>query len=332
MGSFNVLDYYLKEEEKEGPVRPFMARAEKKPTVDTSPDPYAGIGKRFVNALRSAFDTEEDFINTYSKSQAANIPDTTESIRRLKKVMEEDQYLRNAPVNEWYNAEWSKTPEPLEVPEYIATPDVRVSSTEGKSDSGAFVKGLMAAQNKGDATKATTEGSTEAKPMDLTIPEYKEYDSPYDMSDLEILARTIHAEAESEPYNGKLAVGAVIANRAASGKYGEGIKGVILKKTQFSPWNSWTGGAKGEQGKDMLRLKPSEDAYKAAQAILSGEYEDPTGGATHYLNPSVSKPYWLKPMKNQKRGTIKIGQHLFGNPNDTKIYDGRSWIIGLQDT
>ena len=164
---------------------------------------------------------------------------------------------------------------------------------------------------------------------DFEIPEYKVFDKPSDMSELEILARTIEAEASGEKYAGKIAVGAVIANRVSSGSYGSsgGIKGVILKKAQFSPWNSITGGAKGEQGKDMLALKASDDSYRAANAILTGNYTDETGGASHYVNESISTPDWLDDMKSQKKGTITIGNHLFGNADNNKVYDGRTGSI-----
>tara|TARA_B100000513_G_scaffold75296_1_gene30405 strand:- start:10 stop:1386 length:1377 start_codon:yes stop_codon:yes gene_type:complete len=143
------------------------------------------------------------------------------------------------------------------------------------------------------------------------------YESPDEMSDLEILARTIHAEAKGESDKGKLAVGAVIANRVKAQSWmGKNLREVILKPTQFSPWNSWTGGAKGEQGKDMLGVsaKPSEESYEAARKILSGEYEDPTKGATHFLNPKVSKPNWYG--KFVKNDPLKIGKHQFGSPDD----------------
>jgi len=191
----------------------------------------------------------------------------------------------------------------------------------------------LQAQRIRDSAEATFEMPPKktglmAKPdSEIAIPEYKEYKSPDEMSELEILARTIEAEAGVEDYGGKLAVGATIANRAASGKYGKGIKGVILKRGQFSPWNSWTGYAKGEQGKDMMKLKPSEGAYIAAQSILSGDYEDTTGGATHYVNPKVSTPDWLDDMMGRKRGTVQIGQHLFGNADNERVYDGKSWIV-----
>ena len=156
------------------------------------------------------------------------------------------------------------------------------------------------------------------------------YDSADDMTELEILARTIEAEASGESKKGKLAVGAVIANRASSMAYGGSIKGAILKRAQFSPWNAYTGYEKGiSQAKPMLteKMAPSKDSYEAAKKILSGEYIDPTKGAVHYLNPRRKKPDWYKGFKEQDRGTIKIGRHEFGNADSNKTYDGKSWIL-----
>ena len=148
------------------------------------------------------------------------------------------------------------------------------------------------------------------------------------MSELEILARTIEAEAGGESKEGKLAVGAVIANRADSTNYGMDIRGVILRKAQFSPWNAITGYQKGiSQAKPMLteEMKPSKDSYDAAKKILSGDYEDPTGGAVHYLNPKVGKkPKWYGSFK--KRGVKKIGRHEFGNADNNKKFDGKDYI------
>jgi len=183
-------------------------------------------------------------------------------------------------------------------------------------------KGLMAKPYDADRMKEENEPLT-----DFKIPEYKEYSSPYEMSDLEILARTIEAEARGEPFEGKIAVGAVIANRAASGSYGNNIKGVILRKGQFSPWNKYTGHAGGRQGKDMMKFRASKDSYKAANAILTGMYEDPTNGSTHYVNERVAEGQsWIQTMKNRKRGTVTIGNHLFGNADSNKKYDGKKYI------
>ena len=171
------------------------------------------------------------------------------------------------------------------------------------------------------------EGITPESMMQLTGA--GKYESAEGMSELEILARTIEAEAGGESKKGKLAVGAVIANRASSSTYGGSIKGAILKKAQFSPWNAYTGYEKGKsQAKPMLteKMAPSEDSYEAARKILSGDYVDPTNGAVHYLNPKTSKPDWYDDFKKQDRGTIKIGRHEFGNADSNRTYDGRSWV------
>ena len=164
--------------------------------------------------------------------------------------------------------------------------------------------------------------------MGFNIPEYKEYKTADEMSELEILARTIEAEAALESYKGKIAVGATIANRASSGIYGKDIRGVILKPAQFSPWNKYTGAAKGKQGKNMMKLRASEDSYKAANDILTGNYDDPTNGATHYVNESIAEGQkWIDVMKGRKKGTVTIGNHLFGNADNNKKYDGKSYIF-----
>jgi len=143
------------------------------------------------------------------------------------------------------------------------------------------------------------------------------YFSPDYMSDVEILARTIEKEAGGESNKGKLAVGAVIANRIKKQSWmGKDLRSVILKPGQFSPWNSYTNYAGGEQGKEMLGVtaKPSEASYEAARKILSGDYEDPTKGATHFVNPKISKPSWYGKFKDND--PLKIGKHQFGSPDN----------------
>lgn len=122
------------------------------------------------------------------------------------------------------------------------------------------------------------------------------------------LARTLQAEAGSQGFEGMVDVGSVIRNRAASGSYGNGIDGVILKPGQFSAWNSVTGYAGGEQGQNM-NFQPNAEALRAADAILSGQYTDQTGGATHYYNPDVGSgvPSW------GNNSFVRRGAHVFGN-------------------
>jgi hypothetical protein len=131
------------------------------------------------------------------------------------------------------------------------------------------------------------------------------------LTDRELLAKTLQAEAGNQGLQGMLAVGSVIRNRMGQGG---SLSDVILAPAQFSAWNKVTGAVGGEQGQDMAALKPSEDAYAAADAILSGNALDVTGGATHYYNPSISNPAWGK----EKAGGdwTKIGAHIFGKAGD----------------
>ena len=83
------------------------------------------------------------------------------------------------------------------------------------------------------------------------------------LSNRDLLAKTLQAEAGNQGLGGMMAVGSVIMNRVGPG---QSISDIILAPGQFSAWNSVTGYAGGEQGQDMGAIKPSEDAYAAAGA------------------------------------------------------------------
>ena len=128
--------------------------------------------------------------------------------------------------------------------------------------------------------------------------------------DLFLLFATVAMEAEGESYKGKLAVAYVIMNRCR--KRRKTISQVVLDPYDFSAWNT--------KGGRQLRLEYIGDIawFDSERAASSAYYsieEDPTFGATHYLNVPLTKkirrdhklPAWLKAMKR----TTKIGQHTF---------------------
>jgi len=122
----------------------------------------------------------------------------------------------------------------------------------------------------------------------------------YTAEDRVLLARLIHAEAEGEPYMGKLAVGAVVVNRVKSNLFPNTIKGVIYQVDelgfyQFTPV---------EDGRIYSAI-PSQDSYKATDEALAGK--DPTGGALYFFNPSKITNKWLL----SKPVIYKVGQHVF---------------------
>lgn len=115
-------------------------------------------------------------------------------------------------------------------------------------------------------------------------------------SDLQLMARAINGEARGEPYEGQVAVGAVILNRVRSSSFPNTIAGVIYEPGAF------TAVADGQ-----INVPIAEDStvYKAAQDALNGW--DPTGGAIYYFNPdtATNKWIWSRPLIKQ------IGKHRF---------------------
>jgi len=81
--------------------------------------------------------------------------------------------------------------------------------------------------------------------------------------DVLLLQKIVMAEAEGEPYQGKVAVVNVVLNRLRSANFPDTIKDVIYQKSQFSPV------ANGR----LKRVKPNEDSVRAVKEALSGVKE-----------------------------------------------------------
>lgn len=82
--------------------------------------------------------------------------------------------------------------------------------------------------------------------------------------DLYLLANLIYCEAGGEPYDGKLAVGAVVINRVLSSVYPDTVLGVIYQRKQFSPV------ASGRLALALEVNKANADCYRAAQEAMAG--------------------------------------------------------------
>ncbi len=92
-------------------------------------------------------------------------------------------------------------------------------------------------------------------------------------SDLELLAALIYCEAGGEPYEGKVAVGAVVMNRVRSAAYPNTIYDVIFASGQFTP---------AMNGKVAARIAAGSppSCYQAAQEALNGVSN--VGDLTHF--------------------------------------------------
>lgn len=87
----------------------------------------------------------------------------------------------------------------------------------------------------------------------------------YDLSaeELLLLQKIVMAEAEGEPYEGKVAVANVVLNRLRSANFPDTITDVIYQKHQFSPV------ANGR----LKRVQPNEETIKSVNAALHGQKE-----------------------------------------------------------
>ena len=115
-------------------------------------------------------------------------------------------------------------------------------------------------------------------------------------SDVQLMARAINGEARGEPYEGQVAVGAVILNRVKSSKFPNTISGVIYQSGAFTAVSD---------GQINHPIAEDSTVFKAARDAINGW--DPTGGCIYYFNPATATNKWI-----WSRPSVKtIGKHRF---------------------
>ncbi len=82
--------------------------------------------------------------------------------------------------------------------------------------------------------------------------------------DRKLLANIIYCEAGNQPYEGQLAVGAVVINRVLSGAFPDTVVGVIYQNRQFSPV------ASGRLELALAADKATAACYRAADEAMTG--------------------------------------------------------------
>lgn len=182
-----------------------------------------------------------------------------------------------------------------------------------QSEFGMPVDGLAGPKTKLKLYNATKEwkpgmeyatGETETNKGAESAPEQAEGNTSADLSsgnamglsanDLKIMANAVYGEARGEPFEGQVAVAAVILNRVKSPSFPNTVSGVIFEPLAF------TAVADGQ-----IWLEPNESAKKAVQQALNGW--DPTGGCLYYFNPETATSKWIWTRPQVKT----IGKHIF---------------------
>ena len=155
----------------------------------------------------------------------------------------------------------------------------------------------------------------------MIVPRFPLLDEPGFWDDLTLLSATVALEAEGEPPEGQLAVAYVAVNRSRA--WTLDLPGVLLGPDRraygdgrpFEPYSCWNDDYRPRASARLAALGSFPPAWKAAAAALWGLVEDPTKGATFYLNPDLTRkirpnhdlPSWFDPSKV----TAVIGRHTF---------------------
>ena len=113
--------------------------------------------------------------------------------------------------------------------------------------------------------------------------------------DTNLLARLVGAEAEGEPYQGMVAVAAVMLNRVKDSKFPNTMSGVIFQPGAFESVSNGL----------IWQRSPSRQAVSAARDALNGY--DPTYGCVFFWNPSKPVSGWIW----SRSIAVRIGKHVF---------------------
>lgn len=128
-------------------------------------------------------------------------------------------------------------------------------------------------------------------------PDIEQSAPTYTDAELDLLARLIMAETESQPYEAKVAVGSVVMNRVKSGLFAPTISGVINQKIgqyyQFTPVeNGW------------INRPANDECIRAAKEALTGV--DTTDGSIWYYDDSTTNQWILS-----KTVSVQYGRMIF---------------------
>lgn len=113
----------------------------------------------------------------------------------------------------------------------------------------------------------------------------------FEEGDRYLLANLIYCEAGGEPYEGQVAVGAVVINRVLSSVYPNTVSGVIYQRSQFSPV------ASGRLALALSQNKATASCYQAADEAMAGVTN--VGGCVYFRTPIPGLT------------GIQIGGHIF---------------------
>ena|SRR5699024_4355809 len=152
---------------------------------------------------------------------------------------------------------------------------------EGQSESGNE-------QTSNEGNPAAEDGNEGTTTASVNVPQ------GFSQNDIQLMANAVYGEARGEPYEGQVAVAAVILNRLESATFPNSISGIIFEPRAF------TAVADGQ-----IWLTPNETARQAVLDAINGW--DPSSNALYYFNPDTATSAWIWTRPQIKQ----IGSHIF---------------------
>jgi N-acetylmuramoyl-L-alanine amidase len=119
--------------------------------------------------------------------------------------------------------------------------------------------------------------------------------SKYTEQEIDLLARLVRAEAQTEPFEGKVAVACVVLNRIESPLFPDTMKEVIYERKQFQPVSN-----------GQINKPADQESIDAVIAALT-DHRDMAPGSLFFYNPDIATSRWL----DSRATTLVIGQHVF---------------------
>ncbi len=113
-------------------------------------------------------------------------------------------------------------------------------------------------------------------------------------SDLRLMQHVVYGEARGEPYQGEVAIAAVILNRLRDPRFPHTVPGIVYQPGAFTAVDD-----------GQINLQPDDTAMRAVLDAVHGW--DPTHGAVYYFNPATATSAWMW----SRPQVVQIGKHIF---------------------
>ncbi len=226
-------------------------------------DSYIGI--LFSSESFSEFLNKSDYIDrvqAYDRKMLQNFQDTCKYVAETKVQLDEELVVLN-------DLKVKAQEEKSRVAGLVSRTLANVSSyTNQIEDAEATIDALESMLDKQEQDIAALQKQYEEELAKSRLAAQSKWrdisDVNFEEGDRKLMANIIYCEAGAEPYEGQVAVGAVVINRVLSSVYPNTVVGVIYQKKQFSPV------ASGRLALALANDKATESCYRAADEAMSG--------------------------------------------------------------